>query len=233
MVFMKASSIEETTMKKMTNNFKAALTLGCAMNAALGCAMSAPAPDPKIATSPKAAGITHKSIPLDGGGWFSGITTHSSGRLYGYGDVFGAFRSDDSGNTWSYLNGSITTDDNFVSGMDVSAGNADLVAFRTASNLFRSADGGTNWSSSLTDLDNVEIVRGASPVMFHPANDNDLWMRANARKLAAVCGGQAMAAQQQRSGARWAAPFSIAESQPRFTFIPTIPIRSGLEPRVH
>src|SRR4028119_725461 len=41
-----------------------------------------------------------------------------------------------------------------------------------------------------------------------------------------------MAAQQQRSGARWAAPFSTAGSQPRFMFIPTTPIRSGLEPAV-
>jgi hypothetical protein len=160
----------------MINNFKAALILGCSINVTLGCAMSATPPDAKVVTSPRVAAPTYKSIPLDGGGWFSGITTHSSGRLYGFGDVFGAFRSDDSGNTWSYLHGNITTNDNFVSGMDVSTGNADLVAFRSPGKLSRSADGGKNWSSSLTDLDNLELVRGASPVMFHPANDNDLWM---------------------------------------------------------
>jgi hypothetical protein len=99
-------------------------------------------PEAKTVTSPRVAAITYKSIPLDGAGWFSGLTTHSSGRLYGFGDVFGAFRSDDSGNTWSYLNGNITTNDNFVSGMDVSTGNADLVAFRAPGKLFRSADGG-------------------------------------------------------------------------------------------
>src|SRR4028119_1250772 len=133
-------------------------------------------PEAKTVTPPRVVAPTYKSIPLDGAGWFSGITTHSSGRIYGFGDVFGAFRSDDSGNTWSYLNGNITSNDNFVSGIDVSTGNADLVAFRAPGKLFRSTDGGTNWSSSLTDLDNLEIVRGASPVMFHPANDNDLWI---------------------------------------------------------
>ena len=39
-------------------------------------------PTPKA--TPSIAAPTYKQIPLDGGGWFSGITTHSSGRIYGY-----------------------------------------------------------------------------------------------------------------------------------------------------
>jgi len=45
-----------------------------------------------------------KSLPLDCGGWFSGFAQADNGRLYGYGDVFGAWRSDNGGNNWSYLN---------------------------------------------------------------------------------------------------------------------------------
>ena len=127
---------------------------------------------------------SYRQIPLDCGGWFSGFAVHPGGRLYGYGDVFGAFRSDDSGKTWHYLNGSLTTDDNFVTGMAVAKGNADIVAFRSASRLYTSKDGGANWTVALSDLEEDDLVRGASPVMYHPANDSDLWMAGKRKDLA-------------------------------------------------
>src|SRR4028118_1259972 len=91
---------------------------------------------------------THKSIPLDCGGWFSGFAIHSSGRLYGYGDVYGAWRSDNAGQSWTYLNRDFTTDDNFVSGIDVARGNADIVAFRSPKRLWTSNDGGATGDGS-------------------------------------------------------------------------------------
>ena len=71
-------------MKTTTNGLRMLGAVGAALSLAL----------------PGVAAPTHKSIPLDGGGWFSGFAVHPSGRLYGYGDVFGVFRSDDSGQHW-------------------------------------------------------------------------------------------------------------------------------------
>lgn len=160
-------STEERTMKKMTNHLKTIASIALAVGIPL----------------PGVAAPSHKSIPLDGGGYFSGITAHAAGRIYGYGDTFGAFRSDNSGQTWKYLNGDIPTDENFVSGMDVSTGNPDLVAFRSPGKLVLSTDGGATWSTPLRDLANVQLVRGASPVMFHPRDDKDLWLAASRKEM--------------------------------------------------
>ena len=54
---------------------------------------------------------TYKSIPLDTGGWLSGYAIHSSGRLYAFGDVFGAWRSDDAGNSWTDMQSDFTVND--------------------------------------------------------------------------------------------------------------------------
>jgi len=136
--------------------------------------------------SPASAAVTHKSIPLDSGGWFSGLNIHSSGRLYGYGDVFGTFRSDDAGQTWTYMNRNMAArlnehgnpeDDNFVTGMAVAKGNVDTVAFLAGARLWVSSNGGKDWEASLTDIAHVEsLVRGASPIMFHPSDDKDVWL---------------------------------------------------------
>ena len=138
------------------------------------------------ALSPASAEVTHKSIPLDAGGYFSGLAIHSSGRLYGYGDVFGTFRSDDAGQTWTYLNRNIAArpnshgapeGDNGVTGMDVARGNADTVAFLAGERLWFSSNGGKDWAASLTDVNNSNsLVRGASPIIFHPSDDTELWL---------------------------------------------------------
>jgi hypothetical protein len=147
------------------------------------CAMSMAALPPAVMPTASAQ-VIHKQIPLDAGGWFSGLAVHSSGRLYGYGDVYGTFRSDNFGESWQYLQNKFTSNDNFVSGMDVATGNADIVAFRSPNSLYISSDGGTNWTPSLTDLGymttngraGVGLVRGASPVMYRPNNDQEIWL---------------------------------------------------------
>jgi hypothetical protein len=128
--------------------------------------------------------VTHTSIPLDGGGWFSGLNIHSSGRIYGYGDVFGTWRSDDAGQTWTYMNRNMPArpnghgapqDDNFVDGMGIATGDVDTVAFLSGARLWRSTDGGKNWEALLTDVVSSR-VRGSSPIMFHPGDDNEIWV---------------------------------------------------------
>ena len=126
------------------------------------------------------AQTTYRAIPMDCGGWFSGFAIHSSGRLYGFGDVFGMWRSDNAGQSWQYLQGDFTTFDTFVNGAAVAAGNADTVAFLsgvspTNGKLFKSIDGGATWSNPLSGLA-LRRDRGATPLFFHPASDNEIWL---------------------------------------------------------
>ena len=46
---------------------------------------------------PLTAQTTYRSFPSDCVGYFSGFAIDASGRLYGFGDVFGMWRSDDAG----------------------------------------------------------------------------------------------------------------------------------------
>jgi len=118
---------------------------------------------------------TYRSIPLDCGGWFSGFSMHSSGRLYGFGDVFGMWRSDDGGLSWKYLQGDFITFDHFINGSAVSTANPDVVAFLSSSKVFKSSDGGTTWTQLLDQL-SPRRDRAATALIFHPGNDHELWL---------------------------------------------------------
>ena len=119
---------------------------------------------------------TLKAVPLDCGGWFSGFAQADNGRLYGYGDVFGAWRSDDGGNNWSYLNYSIPGGDFYGCAMAVQKNNADVVYYATSEALRKSTDGGTNWTALLTDLGpNTPRFRGSSPILVRSNNPNEIW----------------------------------------------------------
>ncbi|HEX8659895.1 MAG TPA: hypothetical protein VF690_20295, partial [Hymenobacter sp.] len=106
---------------------------------------------------------TFKAVPLDGGGWFSGFAQADNGRLYGYGDVFGAWRSDDGGTSWSYLNWAIPGGDIAGTGMAVQKNNADVVYYCTGGALWKSTNGGTTWKALLSDVgEYTPRFRGAS-----------------------------------------------------------------------
>lgn len=127
--------------------------------------------------------VADRAVPLDCGGWLSGFAVHSSGRVYAYGDVFGMWRSDNAGQSWQYLQGDFTIDDNFVSGATVATGDANTVVFRTSNRLYKSVDGGVSWSILLSDLlpvldasGNATMDRGTTPVFFQPGNDSELWL---------------------------------------------------------
>ncbi len=95
-------------------------------------------------TVPTCGQITHQRIPLDCGGWFTSLVAHPSGRIYGFGDVVGAYRTDNARESWQCLNGGLTTWDEFISGIAVAPSDArgDTLAFRSWTNLFTSTDGG-------------------------------------------------------------------------------------------
>lgn len=127
------------------------------------------------AVLPSNAETTHRSIPLDCGGWLSGFAIHSTGRLYGFGDVFGMWRSDDAGSSWKYLQSDFTTFDHFIYGCAVASGDVDQVAFLSSNKLFKSTNGGATWTNLLSNL-SPRRDRGASPVFFHPGDDQDIWL---------------------------------------------------------
>ncbi|HEX8311718.1 MAG TPA: hypothetical protein VF614_10395, partial [Chthoniobacteraceae bacterium] len=116
-----------------------------------------------------------RSVPLDCGGWLSGFSIHSSGRLYAYGDVFGMWRSDDAGQSWKYLLHDLTAYDHFVSGSAVPTTDANTVAFIGGRNVYKSTDGGATWKKLPIRL-NVELVRGATPLIFQPGSATEMWL---------------------------------------------------------
>ncbi|MBD2768008.1 hypothetical protein IC235_08915 [Hymenobacter sp. BT664] len=127
-------------------------------------------------------GQTFKAVPLDCGGWFSGFAQADNGRLYGYGDVYGAWRSDNGGTTWSYLNWSIPGGDIAGTGMAVQKNNADVVYYCTGSALWKSTNGGGSWNALLSDLgDSNDIYqgtprfRGTSPILIRSNDPNEIW----------------------------------------------------------
>src|SRR4028118_716164 len=72
-----------------------------------------------LLASPQAQAQTsdasYQEIGLDCGGWFYALaTTNTPGRIYGGGDVFGVWRSDNYGETWTGLQKGFNKLDNFV-----------------------------------------------------------------------------------------------------------------------
>ncbi|MCU0353126.1 MAG: fibronectin type III domain-containing protein, partial [Cytophagales bacterium] len=119
---------------------------------------------------------TFKAVPLDGGGWTSGFAQADNGRIYAYGDVFGAWRTDDGGLNWTYLNWNIPDGDIVGMGMAVQKDNADVVYYSTNNALYKSTNGGTTWTKLLGDIGhNTPRFRGSSPILVRANNPNEIW----------------------------------------------------------
>lgn len=129
---------------------------------------------------------TFKAVPLDCGGWFSGYDQANDGTLYGFGDVFGAWRSDvvpgqpnQLGYKWEYLNWSIP--ENAVAGIAIAVQEDDsnVVYYASTKSLFKSVNRGVTWSKLLGDLaDRLTEdgrIRGSSPLMIRTNNPNEIW----------------------------------------------------------
>ena len=132
--------------------------------------------------APVSAQTTFKAIPLDCGGWFSGFAQAEDTRLYGYGDVFGAWRSDDGGNSWTYLNWGIPEFSIFGQAIAVQRNNANVVFYQTNTALYKSTDGGSTWSKKLGDIgignQGAPFNRGSSPILIKSDNPNEIWLAA-------------------------------------------------------
>ncbi len=118
----------------------------------------------------------YRDIALDCGGWVSGFAQHPSGRLYGFGDIFGLYRSDDFGATWHFLQNSLTKDATFVAGVTVHPNDANRVAFTSYGTTWTSTDGGESWTQRLGDVTLKSNNRGSRPIVYHPTQASELWL---------------------------------------------------------
>jgi hypothetical protein len=127
---------------------------------------------------------TYKALPLDGGGWLSGFAQADNGRIYAYGDVFGAWRTDNKGVNWTYLNWGIPDGDLVGTGMAVQRDNADVVYYATNNSLYKSVNGGTDWTKLLADIgDNTPRFRGSSPILIRTNDPNEIWFAGPRKNL--------------------------------------------------
>jgi gliding motility-associated-like protein len=119
---------------------------------------------------------TYQAIPLDGGGHTSGFAQANNGRIYAYGDVFGAWRTDNGGVNWSYLNWGIPDGGGiYGTGMAVQKDNADVVYYCTGNELYKSIDGGTSWSKLFDVGPSTPRFRGTSPILIRSDNTEEVW----------------------------------------------------------
>ena len=129
---------------------------------------------------------TFQQMHTDDGGWFTDFAVHSSGRLYGRTDVGGAYRSDDHGDTWTYLSGDMTSyTAHCVQGLAIAAGNANVVyqcvGFASGGSdqgIWKTADGGATWTqvkSGIHFSGNDPERWGGECVAIRPSNDNEVW----------------------------------------------------------
>lgn len=128
---------------------------------------------------------TYKAISLDGGGHTSGFAQSkaNTNRIYAYGDVFGAWRTDDKGTTWSYLNWGIKDGDIVGYGMAAQQDNADVVYYLTINSLYKSTNSGNSWDKLLGDINwgaqqpnEYQRVRGATHILINSGNSDELWL---------------------------------------------------------
>lgn len=164
---------------------------------------------------------TYSEIPIDAGGWVSGFAQHSSGRLYGYGDIFGIYRSDNFGANWTFLQNRMTDASTAVSGVAVSPTSADRVAFTAGGDVWTSINAGVDWTKRLSDRKSPDrLDRGSKALAYHPTAQDELW-------LASVREGQSSTLwRSTNNGALWASvggtPF-VNERAKTIHLFPTAP----------
>lgn len=130
-----------------------------------------------------------QQINCDGGGWFTNVIVHASGRLYGRTDVGGIYRSDDHGESWRFLSGDFTSmSGHYVQGLATPPGQADVIYACLGTSydgsgpergIWKSSDGGSTWSRVKDGLNfsgNDEPRWGGECIAIHPLDENEVWV---------------------------------------------------------
>jgi hypothetical protein len=104
--------------------------------------------------------------------------------IYAYGDVFGAWRTDNKGVTWRYLNWNIPGGAIAGTGMAVRPNDPQVVFYSANNELYRSTNGGDNWSKRLDDVGYIDSegrkqgpprFRGSSPILINSSDTKEIW----------------------------------------------------------
>lgn len=135
-------------------------------------------------------------IDIDCGGWFTGIQQHQSGRLYGRTDVGGIYRSDDRGESWTFLSGDFPTPGGLcVQGIAISNEDPNTVYQACGVSYFpddpnrgiwKSKDAGKTWRQVKANINfsgNDKARHGGECLIVHPKNDSEIWAGSNKNGL--------------------------------------------------
>jgi hypothetical protein len=128
-------------------------------------------------------------LDFDGGGYVTGFAAHRNGRLYCRANVGGLYRSDDHGETWTWLSGDMTTPAGHLPwGLAVAPGDPDIVYQSTgtsytpddpACGVWKSSDGGRHWRQVLGGVGmaaNDDVMYGGPALLLHPQDENEVWV---------------------------------------------------------
>jgi xyloglucan-specific exo-beta-1,4-glucanase len=131
-----------------------------------------------------------KQIDMEDGGYLPVVIQHSSGRLYGRTDGGGVYRSDNHGDSWTFLSGDFTTDGALVvQGIAVRqspGSDSNLLLQATgcgdlpgdpSRGIWKTTDGGATWTHRLTaNFSGGDQERiGGDCLIFHPGIDTEAW----------------------------------------------------------
>ena len=133
-----------------------------------------------------AISFEYRSVGFDGGGWVTGLETHfSTGIIYLRTDVGGAYRSDNGGANWTWLNGYFETPEYSWSTHGLAVNQSDptgqTVLFSVgsgevsqSSGIYKTLDGGITWDRKLSGVaaNSNCYTRHASPVLTINAGDS-------------------------------------------------------------
>ncbi len=131
-----------------------------------------------LASTQSNAQITSEQvISGDNGGWSVAWAQANNGRLYHLGDLYGIYRSDDRGQSWTQPLRGFQSDEEWIGyGVAVVPTNANKVYYYGGQRICRSLDGGETWPIYTTiSREGLVRRRGAVQLAIKPGTEDEIW----------------------------------------------------------